>query len=150
MLAICCGRLHFHPHKIKKMKRSSPILFKKVYRTHKVIDGFSKAYYQHQLNYLASDLLDKGFQPTDILEALSRAMKVCRNADLVVERHFMPLYSDKNGVTIRDCKLSLTGYRLVMLNANPDHPVAARFQIKILEQIGKAKKEDYDRYSKKY
>jgi hypothetical protein len=131
------------------MKKSFPVPFSNAYRVNTAIDDFLKTFYLQQLNYMASDLLDNDYQPKDILEALDRAMTICKNAGLQVECHFMPLYSDRNGVTIRDCKLSLLGYQLLLLNANPNHPATARFQINILERLGtsvKPRNKDYDRY----
>lgn len=118
------------------MKVRFPIRFSEAYRLEDVLDEFLKAFHSRQLNYLASDLLDKGYEPQDILDAVNRAMKICRNANKRVEEHFMPIYSGRDGTIIRDCKLSLLGYRLVMLNANPNNPATARFQLKMLAQAG--------------
>jgi len=120
------------------MKNKSPILYAKSYRADKVIEDFLQSFYCQQLNYLASDLLNKGFKADEILEALNKAMNICRTAKRPVKKHFMPLYVDRDGVTIRDCKLSLLGYRLLLLNANPKHPATAHFQIKVLEQFNEA------------
>jgi hypothetical protein len=131
------------------MKKSFPIPFSKTYRINSAIDDFLKTFYLQQLTYMASDLLDNEYEPKDIMEGLDRAMTVCKTAGLPVACHFMPLYSDRNGVTIRDCKLSLLGYQLLLLNANPNHPATARFQLNILERLGttaKPRPKNYDRH----
>lgn len=88
-----------------------------------------------QLNYLASDLIQEGLGPRDIVEAIRRATASCRTAGLEVDEHFKPLYSSYRGSLVRDCKLSRFGYYLTVINARPDSEITARWQQKLLEDL---------------
>ncbi len=115
------------------MNRTNERALLRPFRIEKVLDDFLQTFYSRQLNFLASDLLDKDYSPEDIVVALKKAMKICRKAGMDVDQHFMPLYTGRDGTSICDCKLSLVGYRLLLLNANPDNPATAAFQMKLLK-----------------
>ncbi len=99
-----------------------------------VIDNFLDFYYFIHLNYLASDLLEKGLTPEQISEAVLKAIKIGKSSGLEIRKHFMPVYTDKNKEIINDCKLSKLAYGLVLLNANPDLSSVGKYQIMVLEK----------------
>lgn len=104
----------------------------------KVIDDFLDAYFIRQMKYLASDLIQEGLRPTEIASAVERAILVSKAANLSIRRHFSPVYTQLNGHIIKDCRLSRIGYGLVLLNARPDHPLVAEWQLNLLIDYLKA------------
>jgi len=112
----------------------------KIYTIEKVIDDFLHNFNYRQLCFFASDLLDKGFTVEDIHASLRRAMAICRTAKIPLKEHFIPLYSDRDGETIKDCKLSELGFQLLILNANPKNLFAAKFQLRVLKQYSSINK----------
>ncbi len=99
------------------------------------IEDFLDFYYSYRMKYLASDLLKKGLSPSQLLEAISGAMKIGSSAGIELREHFMPLFTEVNKEIIRDCKLSRLGYSLVLLNADPDLGVLGKWQVKVLENF---------------
>lgn len=97
----------------------------------------------HQLNrsqmpHLASDLLKQGLTPSDIIEAVKKAIRVAKLAHESVEQHFQFVYTQGSHGLINDCRLSKFGLGLVLLNANLSE-VMARWQTNLLKgQIEKA------------
>ncbi|WGK64024.1 hypothetical protein [Croceiramulus getboli] len=100
-----------------------------------VIDDFMDAYYGRQMKHLASDLLNKGFTPQQISDAINCAIKVANTAGLSTQAHFKPVCSSLNHEVIQDCKLSSLGYGLVLLNADPRHEAVGDFQISLLRRF---------------
>lgn len=88
--------------------------------------------YGAQMPYLASDLLDRGLAPGEVVEAVRRAMMACERGGLPVRRHFQMVYTSRGGSLMRDCKLSGLGYALTLLNASPRHPRVAEWQLRVL------------------
>lgn len=109
------------------------LVYKRIYDPVNSIEDFLDFYYAFRMNYLASDLLKKGLSPVQILEAVSRAMKIGSSAGLELREHFLPLFTEVNHEIIRDCKLSRLGYGLVLLNADPDLSPVGKWQVKLLE-----------------
>ncbi|RMF02787.1 MAG: hypothetical protein D6772_03055 [Bacteroidetes bacterium] len=102
------------------------------------IDEFLDAFFIRQMNYLASDLLQEGLWPEEIASALARAIRISEAANLDVRRHFAPVYTQINQQIMKDCRLSRLAYGLVLLNARPDRPVVAQWQLKLLRQFFEA------------
>ncbi len=99
-----------------------------------VLEAFEDQYYQAQMPYLASDLLELGLRPSEIIEAVRRAIAACEYGGLRPKHHFLPVYSARKGMMIRDCKLTQLGYALTMLNASPHHPQIAQWQLRVLQR----------------
>ena len=97
------------------------------------IDNFINLYYNLHMNYLASDLLVKGFSPQQITDAVLRAMKIGKSSGIEIRKHFIPFFTQVNKEIIRDCKLSQLGYGLVLLNADAELLAVGEWQIKLLE-----------------
>lgn len=109
------------------------LIYKKEYNQADVIDNFLNFYYTIHLNYLASDLLDKGLSPEQISDAVIKAIKIAKSSGIEVRKNFMPVFTDINSEIIDDCKLSELAYGLVLLNADPDLSSVGELQIKVLE-----------------
>ena len=109
----------------------SIIVYHKEYNASQSFENFLDLLYARQMRYLASDLLNEGLSPADIQTAIRRAITAGKNSGLNIRRHFAPFYTEKNGVLISDCKLSRLGYALVLLNADPEAPNVARWQVKV-------------------
>lgn len=109
------------------------IMYREEYDIADSIDNFMNFYYNLQLNYLASDLLDQGMSPQQITDAITKAMKIVAISGREMREHFMPVFTQVNKGIIRDCKLSKLGYSLVLMNACPDLRCVGEWQIKVLE-----------------
>lgn len=101
------------------------------------LDSFLDIYFCSQMKYLASDLLKEELSPVDISNALRRAMMACQTAELNVREHFQPVYTQVGGMLCKDCKLSLFGYALMVLNANVKIPTVAKWQLNVLKEFVK-------------
>lgn len=101
------------------------------------INNFRDFYYFIQLKYLASDLLEQGFSPHQITDAVLKAIKIGRSSGLKIQEHFIPVFTDLDQNIIKDCKLSELAYGLVLLNANPDITMVGKWQIRVLEKYFK-------------
>lgn len=109
------------------------------YETSDAIHNFMDFYYSLQMNYLASDLLKKGFSPEQISDAVIMAVKIARSSGIGTQKHFMPIYSAIDQEIIKDCKLSHLGYGLVLMNADPNLSVVGDFQVSLLEEFLKTR-----------
>lgn len=97
------------------------------------VQNFINIYYATHMEYLASDLLEKGLTPLQINEAITKAIKVANESDIKTHKHFLPVYSALKGGIIKDCKLSQLGYGLVLMNADIRLHVVSEFQVDILK-----------------
>jgi hypothetical protein len=95
-------------------------------------ENFRYNYFSGQMPHLASDLLDKGLTPQEIVNAVRRAMVISRTAGLDVQCHFQPLYTTYEGMLVRDCKMTSFGLALVLLNAKANLPEVASMQVEML------------------
>ena len=95
-------------------------------------DYFQSLMFGSQLKYLASDLLNEGLTMEDVEEAIHRAMLMSRSAGMNLRKHFMPIYVDRGGAILRDCKTSRLGLAMILLNTNPEVAIAGKFQLKVL------------------
>lgn len=112
-------------------------LYDNQYDVDNSIHDFLNMLYRSEMNHFASDLLQVGFSPSDIQEAINRAVSVGITADMEIPKHFSPFYSQIDGQIINDCKLSRMAYALVLLNARPNIKVTSNWQIKVLDNIFK-------------
>ncbi len=99
------------------------------------LENFLNLYHGGHMHRLASDLLDEGLSVKEIMEAVRRAMTVCRTNGLDLRPHFQLVYTQLGGTLVRDCKLSDFGYSLVMMNGPSDHPSVANWQVKMAMQF---------------
>ena len=109
-------------------------IYNDVGRTADSIDQFMDFYYNLQMRYLASDLLDKGLSPNHISDAVVRAIRAGKSSGMDIRQHFMPVFSAISKEIIRDCKLSEMGYGLVLMNADVKIPAVGKWQTKVLEE----------------
>jgi hypothetical protein len=108
-------------------------IYSKEYDRADSINNFISFYYNLRMNFLASDLLGKGLSPEQITDAIIKAIKVGESSGIEVQKHFMPVFTQRNGEIISDCKLSQLGYGLLLLNADSELPAVGEWQVKILE-----------------
>ena len=99
------------------------------------LDDFLDVYFTNRMEYFASGLLDIGLSPKDINTALKRAIIAAKSAGFEVRQHFHHQYSDYQGTTIGDCKLSRLGYGLLLMNANVEMPAVANWQVQLLQKF---------------
>lgn len=99
------------------------------------IDNFMDCYYCLNMNYLASDLLDRGLSPQQITDAVTKAIKIAHSSGIGIHKHFKPIYSAIEQEIIKDCKLSRLGYGLVLMNADVDLSIVGDFQVSILKRF---------------
>ncbi len=99
------------------------------------LSNFRDLYFSSQMKYLASDLLNEGFSPNTIKDAVQKAITICKTSNLEIREHFQLVYTELEGMIIKDCKLSQLGYGLVMLNAEETIPVVAQWQLKVIRNF---------------
>lgn len=90
--------------------------------------------YSINMNYLASDLLHKGFSPKHISEAVVMAIKIANSSGIETRKHFLPVFSGMDQEIIQDCKLSDLGYGLLLINADSNLSVVGKFQVEVLKK----------------
>ena len=101
------------------------------------LENFLHLYHGSHMHRLASDLLKEGFSVKDIMEAVRRAMSICRTGGVDLRPHFQLVYTQLDGTLVRDCRLSDLGYSLVVMNGPADHPLVARWQIRMAREYQK-------------
>tara|TARA_R110002167_G_scaffold54748_2_gene155939 strand:- start:913 stop:1278 length:366 start_codon:yes stop_codon:yes gene_type:complete len=98
------------------------------------IANFLEFYYSFRLKHLASDLLEQGLSPTQITEAVVKAMTVGKSSGLDMDQHFRPVFTGIQKQVVSDCKLSHLAYGLVLMNADSELQVVGDFQISVLQE----------------
>ena len=63
-------------------------IFKREYRRANSIAHFMDFYYALQMKHLASDLLEKGLSPQQIVDAVGRAIKAAESSGIDTDKHF--------------------------------------------------------------
>ena len=111
------------------------IVYQEVYELEESLDNFLDLLFSEQMGYFASDLLKNDLTPTEITDAVRKAMTAAKSAGLNLRRHFHLRYSDYRGALIKDCKLSRFAYALVLLNLDVRKPFVAKWQVKVLERF---------------
>ncbi len=97
-----------------------------------MLEEFMDAYYGQRMPCFASDLLQEGFSPEEIMTAVRRAMVSCRSAGMDVREHFQLVYTTLQGAIVRDCKLTQFGYALVLLNGPAGNHAVAEWQVRLV------------------
>lgn len=111
-------------------------VYKHNYNTNnKAIDHFLEMLYAFQMNYLASDLLKKGVSKDDISQAVREAIEVMKMANMNINQHFIPVYTQINGFIFKDFKLSHKAFKIVMLNLPPNNIFVSKLQIRISDLL---------------
>ncbi len=62
-------------------------------------------------------------------------MTICQTAEMEIRQHFIPLYTQVDGILINDYKLSRLAYSLVILNADVSNPLVAYWQLKVMKDF---------------
>lgn len=104
----------------------------------RVFDELEEAFINQTLGYKASNLWDKGFEtPEELSRAVARAMRACRRSGIPVREHFKPVYisDEEEHLVARDWKLSKFAYLLVLLNAETEHPLVSRLQVRLIRSF---------------
>jgi len=99
------------------------------------LDNFLDLYYSSRMKYFASDLLQEGLSPYDISKAIDKAMTAAQAGGVEVRRHFTPMYTQTESGLLKDCKLSRLSYALVLLNADGQIPIVARWQLRLVSEF---------------
>lgn len=110
-------------------------VYQKKYRTYEELDRFQDFYYSYGMPHLASDLLTFGLTPKQIITAVKKATIALQSAGESKRKHFLPIYSEKQGQIIRDCKLSDLGRAFVLINADSSNPRVAKLQLELCKEI---------------
>lgn len=97
--------------------------------------AFRDMYFSSKMKYLASDFLKVGLSSNDIVQAVKRAINSSKNVGLEVKEHFAPVYTQVEGMLFNDCKLSKMGYAMVLLNANINLPIVAKWQSRLVNDF---------------
>ena len=92
-------------------------------------------YYNSKLTFLASDLLKEGLTMEDLNSSIQKAIRVCKNAGIKIEKHFLLINTTKNNVSVNDCKLSAFSYGLVILNADINNEVTSNLQVQLMQYL---------------
>ena len=101
------------------------------------LDEFVEQYHSRGLTYLASDLILRGVEPGSIVASIRTSIEMAGAGGIDPARHFKPVYSYSKGILYRDCKLSLTGWNLVLLNLRPEDPATARIKLEICDALAR-------------
>lgn len=95
---------------------------------------FHKALHDCELTYHLLHFEKYGFEPhRDFEQAVNRAIESCMRARLPVQEHFQGIFLDRQGEIIPSWRLSRTALKLVLLNAEPDHPLISRIQMELIK-----------------
>ncbi len=104
----------------------------------RVFNELEEALIHRALSYKASNLWDKGFEtPEGLRRAVARAMRACRSAGIPVREHFKPVYvsDEAEHLVLQDWSLSKFAYLLVLLNAEKEHPLVSRLQVRLIRSF---------------
>jgi len=110
-------------------------IFKTDNRRSDSIDHFMEFYYMLRMTHLASDLLEKGLSPQQIIDAAARAIRAAESSGLDTSQHFRPVFSGMEQEIIQDCKLSHLAYGLVLMNADEEISAVGEFQVSVLQKL---------------
>ncbi|MFC7444913.1 hypothetical protein C7H62_0547 [Mesoflavibacter sp. HG96] len=99
------------------------------------LNHFLEMVYASQMNYLASDLLKKGISKDDISQAVKEAIEVMKMANMNINQHFIPVYTQINGFLFKDFKLSHQAFKLVLQNLPPKNMFVSKLQIRLIDLL---------------
>lgn len=101
------------------------------------IMAFIEAMEQLDMQFTSASL-ENIYQSEGEMEwAIVRAMRVCSNIGLPLERHFRRRYLANESVhTLEtDWRMSKVAYCLTLINGNPDNPMVGRIQWELLRRM---------------
>ncbi|GAB4246388.1 MAG: hypothetical protein Tsb0034_25330 [Ekhidna sp.] len=101
------------------------------------IRTFIEAIEQLDMQFTSASLENIYRSDRDMEMAIARAMRVCRNIGLPLERHFRRRYlANSSQHTLQtDWKMSKVAYCLALVNGNPDNPMVGRIQWELLRKM---------------
>lgn len=101
--------------------------------TNNAINDFLDTFHATELRCYASEfVMDFDLEEVAINEAIERAVLVCRSSHIPPYRHFRKVYRFVDGVIIKDWRLSPYACFLVLVNADPNNPMIAKFQSSLI------------------
>ncbi|MEX1003432.1 MAG: hypothetical protein WDZ35_15040 [Crocinitomicaceae bacterium] len=110
-----------------------PVIFYQNHRSGTTIDRFFDKLQDQNLIFLASELMLYGFEDMrEINEAIERAMRICKAADIPLQSNFKRFYCCSEGELMLDWMISDLGKRLILINASPSNPYVAKIQMRLL------------------
>jgi hypothetical protein len=89
--------------------------------------------------YYASDVFDelRRTKQTTLEEALEKASKVLRVAQIPVQDHIRVIFRDQNHQIFRDWKISALACHLMKLNGDLENELVAKYQIALHQHVHK-------------
>ena len=101
------------------------------------IRAFIEAMEQLDMQFTSASLENIYQSDRDMEMAIARAMRVCSNIGLPLERHFRRRYlANENLHTLEtDWRMSKVAYCLTLVNGNPDNPMVGRIQFELLRRM---------------
>jgi len=109
------------------------VRYRRIRDMHRAPSEWMESWQYYSKKYRASDLLNEGLTPGEISVAIQRAMDACNARGLEIDEHFVPVYTRFNGGIYKDFRLSKLGLLLTFLNAQPQNPNVAAFQIEVVK-----------------
>ena len=99
------------------------------------LNHFLEMVYASQMNYLARYDLKKGISKDDISQAVKEAIEVMKMANMNINQHFIPVYTQINGFLFKDFKLSHQAFKLVLQNLPPKNMFVSKLQIRLIDLL---------------
>ena len=101
------------------------------------IRAFVEAMEQLDMQFTSASLENIYQSARDMEMAIARAMRVCSNIGLPLERHFRRRYLANESLhTLEtDWRMSKVAYCLTLVNGNPDNPMVGRIQWELLNRM---------------
>src|SRR5210317_1579637 len=101
------------------------------------LQNFIHALEELELDFRASSMESLFDGPNDILFAMKRAIQICNNCGLPLQKHIKVVYLADNSIhAIKiDWKLSKLCYCLALMNGNPENPIVGRLQLELLKHL---------------
>ncbi|SFT41754.1 hypothetical protein SAMN05216474_0447 [Lishizhenia tianjinensis] len=86
------------------------------------------------LRYRATELVTTGHMGfEEMQQAVKRAMNICKVAGVEVRKHFKAIYLCREGILLRDWRLSALARKLVVINGDPNNLYVAKVQIDLFQ-----------------
>lgn len=110
------------------------IVLYNTYNLNKSLNDLEENIIDVELRYKATDLVTSGYLRFEEMQnAVKRAMSICKAADIRVRKHFKAVYLCREGILLRDWRLSHMARKLVLLNGDANNPYVAKIQLELLE-----------------
>ena len=101
------------------------------------IRDFIEAIKELDMQFTSASLENIYQSDRDMEMAIARAMRVCSNIGLPLERHFRRRYlaNEILHTLETDWRMSKVAYCLTLMNGNPDNPMVGRIQWELLKRM---------------